>query len=269
MTRISSELEHLEPSVLQFSSLISKPVNSSEGASAWECALSYCVNTYSTAVRDGTFEQHVKASWLNNSASHSQQSDLIYRPPASSINMTGECPEFRVAHLVASAMNSFMSKTFSGSGGINSPRSGSVFSSDTIQALYSTQNYSARIATLATSMTNSIRQQNDSDFGIFRGHAYKTETYVHVRWAWFCYPAILVLLTAILLIGIIVENARGEIRVWGSSNVALLFHGQGLPLEDVGNRPINTISQMTEKAKAVNARLIRASDEEWKLVDIG
>lgn len=236
---------------------------------AWECALSYCVNTYTAAVRDGSLQQSVKVSWLNNSASYSQSSDLIYRPPASSLNMTGEVPEFRVAKLVARAMNSFMSKSFSGNGGINSTRSGSAFSSDIIQALYATTNYSARIATLATSMTNSIRQQNESDFGTLRGHAYKTETYVHVRWGWFCYPAILVLLTVLLLIGIIVENARGEIRVWGASNVALLFHGRGLPLEDVGHHSINKISQMTEKAKAVQIQLVKAGEEEWKLVEAG
>lgn len=272
-TRISSELEHLEPSVIQFSSLISKPVDSSKDATAWECALSYCVKTYSTAVRDGSFKQHVKVSWLNNSASYSQDSGLIYHPSASSINMTGETPEFRVANLVARAMNSFMSETFTGSGGINSSRSGSAFSSGTIQALYGTQNYSARIATLATSMTNSIRQQNDSDFGTFRGRAYQTETYVHVRWAWFSYPAILALLTVAFLVGIMVENARGELRVWGASNVALLFHGQGLSLDDAdagtdGNA-INEISEMTEKANAVNVRLVRASDAEWRLVEEG
>ena len=270
-TRISSDLEHREASVLQFSSLFSKPIDSSEDASAWECALSYCINTYSTAVRGGNFEQHVKASWLNNSASYSQDSDLLYRPSASSINMTGDSLEFRVDNLVARAMNSFMTQTFSGSGGINSSRSGSAFSSDTIQALYGTQNFSTRVATLATSMSNSIRQQNDSDFGTFRGRAYQTETYVHVRWAWFSYPAILVLLTVAFLIGIMIENARSEIRVWSASNVALLFHGQGLPLDD-GEGPddaINEISQMTEKANAVNVRLVRAREEEWRLVEAG
>ena len=244
-------------------------MNFSDGATAWECALSYCVNTYSAAVHDGNFEQHIKASWLNNSASYSQGADLIYRPPASVINVTGNCSEFRVANLVARALNGFMSETFTGSGRINSNSSESAFSSDIIQALYATEDYSTRIAALATSMTNGIRQQNDSYFSIFRGRAYKSETYVRVRWAWLSYPAILVLLTVILLIGVIVENAHGEIRVWGASNIALLFHGHDLPLDDIGRSPINKISQMTRKAKAVKVRLIKASDEEWKLVEAG
>ena len=269
VSRISSDLEGIEPSVLQFSSLISKTIDSSDDASAWECALSYCVNTYSAAVHDGDFEEHVVLSWLNNSASYLQDSDLIYRPSASVINMTGDYPEFRVANLAARAMNSFMSKTFTGSGGINSSRSGSAFSSDVIQALYATEDYSSTIENLAASMTKNIRQQNDSDFGPLRGIAYKSQTYVHVRWAWLCYPTILVLLTLFLLTGIIVENAYDELRVWGASNIALLFHGQGLPLEDVSHVPINTISQMTAKAKAVEVHLIKASNEEWKLVEGG
>ena len=70
-----------------------------------------------------------------------------------------------------------------------------------------------------------------------------------------------------LLTGLIVENAYDELRVWSASNIALLFHGQGLPLEDESHHPINTISQMTEKAQAVEVHLIKASNEEWRLVE--
>ena len=269
VSRISSDLEEIEPSVLQFSTLISKTMENSDDASAWECALSYCVNTYSAAVHDGDFEEHIIFSWLNNSASYSQNSDLMYRPPASVINMPGNHSEFWVANLAARAMNSFMSKTFTGSGGINSSVSGSAFSSDVIQALYATKDHSSTIGNLAASMTKNIRQQNDSDFGPLKGITYESQTYVHVRWVWLSYPAILVFLTIILLTSIIAENAHGDLRVWGASNIALLFHGQELPLDDVGHVPINTISQMTAKAKAFEVHLIKASNEAWKLEEAG
>ena len=94
--------------------------------------------------------------------------------------MTGNyTPEFRVANLAARAMNSFMAQTFTGSGGINSTSSGSAFSSDVIQALYSTEDYPGTIKNLAASMTKNIRQQNDSNFGPFKGIAFQGQTYVH------------------------------------------------------------------------------------------
>ncbi len=269
VSSISSDLKDIEPTVLQFSSLISKSEKNSESASAWECVLSYCVNVYSANVHDGNFEESVTRSWLNNSASLDQGSDLIYRPPTFITNTTGSESEFRVADLAARAMNSFMSETFTGSGGINSSRSGSAFSSDVIQALYTAENYSSTIQNLAQAMAKNIRRQNDSGLSPFSGIAYQGETYVHVRWAWFSYPVAIIVLTIILLAGVIIENAQGQLRVWGASNIALLFHGQGLSLEDVGHAPINTISQMTTKAKAVDVQLIKASNEEWKLVEAG
>ena len=269
VSHISPDLDEIEPSILQFSSLISKSEKNSETASAWECVLSYCVNMYSAAVHDGNYKESITRSWLNNSATVDQGSDLIYRPPDSFANATGNYSEFRVANLAARAMNSFMSETFTGSGGINSSRSGSAFSSDVIQALYSTDNYSSTLENLAQAMTKNIERQNNSGLGPFKGIAYRSETYVHVRWAWIAYPLVIVLMTILLLAGVIIENAQGQLRVWGASNIALLFHGQGLHLDDDDHAPINTISQMTAKAKAVEVHLIKASNEEWKLVEDG
>ena len=135
VTHISTSLDDIEASVVRFSSLISKRMNDSDDVLAWECALSYCVNTYFASVTDGDIEQRVDKTWRNNSASHSQGLDLIYNPPQSIINITANASNFKVDSLAASAMNSFMSKTFTGSGGINSSSSGSAFSSDVIHAL--------------------------------------------------------------------------------------------------------------------------------------
>lgn len=181
VTRISTNFDDIEASVVRFSSLISKRMKDSDNVLALECALSYCVNTYFASVTDGDIDQRVEETWRNNSASHSQGSDLIYNPPQSIINITANASISKAVSLAASAMNSFMSETFSGSGGIYSSGSGSAFSSDVIYALYDTKNYSKSIENLAASMTNNIRQQNDSGSAPFEGVAYETETYVNVR----------------------------------------------------------------------------------------
>ena len=266
VTDISSNLAGIEASVVQFSSLLSKRKNDYDDAFAWECALFYCINTYSASITDGVIEQRITQTWRNNSATHSQDPDLIYSPPKSVINVTADASTFKVSSLAARAMNSFMSETFTGSGGINVSGTGSAFSSDVIHALYDTKDYSKRIENLAISMTNNIRQQNDSGSSPFSGLAFKTETYVKVRWAWFAYPTTVVALSLLYLIGTITETTYRDVLIWKSSNLAMLFHGQSLKLEHADRVLVGTLSEMSKKAGDVKVELVREMDEEWKLV---
>ena len=266
VTNIASELHAIEASIVRFSSLISRQVNNSDDAVAWECAMSYCINKYSTSVTDGVLHQEIEESWRNDSATYGQSSDLLYTPPDSVKGVLTNASTFRVATLAARALNSFMSETFTGSGGVNVPKSDSAFSSDVIHALYDTKNFSRRIDNLATSMTNNIRQQNGSGITSFDGLAYKTETYVRVRWAWFAYPAAIVLISLVYLIGVIVETTRCDVAIWKSSNLALIFHGKTLVLAKPDRIFVNKASQMAEVAKEVDVELVQSDEEDWKLV---
>lgn len=211
-------------------------------------------------------QQQISSSWRNDSAKYSQSSDLIYNPPSQNINVTANASSFKVANLAAKAMNTFMSSTFTGSGGVNGTVTGSAFSSDVIHALYDTTDYSHRIGNLATSMTNNIRQQNDSGSGPFKGQAFKTETYVRVRWAWFSYPAIVILFSLLYLLGTILETTYRDVAIWKSSNMAMLFHGQALGLDDPDYVPVTTLSEMSELYKDIKVNLVQTDDDGWKLV---
>lgn len=261
-TNISSELQGIEPSVLRFTSLLSKKVSDPEGALAIECSMFYCIGKYAASVTGGIAEQHLLASWRNDSARLDTKTDLILNPPTSFSNESGTEP-FRVTHLAAVALNSFMSETFTGSGGINN--SGSAFSSDVMQALYDTSNLTRRIENLATSMTNSIRGQDDNVSGPAYGTAWTSETYLHVRWAWLAFPATLILLASCFLLGVILETSYRDILVWKSSNIALLFHGRSLRLSSRNGYPVNKLSAMTARANNVKARLVESDPDGWKL----
>lgn len=130
-TNISSSLNQIQASVFKFSSLISKRIKDPDDALAMECAMWYCVQTYQASVEDAMINQHILRSWRNDSATLGQPSDLIYNVSASSPNTRLNSTIFRVSHLAAEALNSFMSETFTGSGGINN--TGSAFSSDVIR----------------------------------------------------------------------------------------------------------------------------------------
>ncbi len=265
VTNISSSLNKIQPSVIKFSSLRSKKVDNSVYAAAMECAMWYCVNTYTATVIDGMLKQDQLSSWRNDSALPSQTSDLIYHLPTSFANTTANSSVFRVTHLAAKSMNRFMSDLFTGSGGVNV--SGSAFTSDIIQALYTTDTLPELIDNLAISMSNNIRQQNANvSSPEWRGTAWKSQTYVHVRWAWFAFPAGLVVLSLALLVGTIIETKYREVMIWKSNNLALLFHGRGLELDSLDEMPVNKISQMTEKAKGISVELMQVSSQTWKFV---
>ena len=266
LSNVAKDLDDIEASVVRFSTLSSKKMNEWDDVhEAWECSLSYCVNTYLASVTNGEIKQRVEKTWRNNSASHSQHSDLLYNPPQSIINITTNASTFKVSGLAAKAMNEFMSSTFTGRGGFNSSGSGSAFSSDVIHALYNTENFSKSMDNLAASMTNNIRQQNDSGSSPFKGVAHQTETYVDVRWSWFAYPATVLALSLLYLLGTIIESRNRDILIWKSSNLALLLHGQGLQLSKSGHVPVNTLSEMNEMANDIKIELIQTSDEDWRL----
>ena len=107
VSHVSKDLDEIEASVVRFSSLFSRRINSSDTVLAWECVLSYCINTYLASVTNGDLEQRIEETWLNNSASHSQGSDdLIYNPPQSIANLSANASTFKVGGLAAKAMNS-------------------------------------------------------------------------------------------------------------------------------------------------------------------
>ena len=265
VTNISLPLMKIQPSVVKFSSLRSKKSDESSYASAMECALWYCYNTYTATVVGGRLKQEVHSSWRNDSALPSQSSDLIYQPSPPLTNPTANSSVFRVTHSAARSVNEFMTSLFTGSGGVKV--SGATFTSDISQALYKTDNLTKLIENLATSMTNNIRQQNDSVSNPqWKGTSWTSQTYVHVRWAWFAFPATLVSLSLALLLGTIIETRYRDIVVWKSNNLALLFHGCGLQLNNPDDTPVNKLSHMSEKAKGIRVELMQTSNKAWNFV---
>ncbi|KAL8660521.1 MAG: hypothetical protein Q9202_006476 [Teloschistes flavicans] len=262
-TNISSELHGIMPSVLRFSSLISKKVSDPNDVYAVECSMFYCVGKYNASVSNGIADQRMLASWRNDSIRLDVESDIILNPPSSFTNESNRDEPFRVTHIAAAAINSFMSTTFTGSGGVNN--SGSAFSSDVMQALYDTSNLTKRIDNLATSMSNSIRGQDDHVSGPAYGIAWTKETYVHVRWGWFAFPVTLVSLASLFLLGIILETSHRDVLVWKSSNLALLFHGRNLNLTASSDTPVSQLSAMTSRASDIRAKLLETPQGGWEL----
>ena len=267
VTNISSSLAGIEASLLKFSILTTNKTEASSGPTATECAMWYCIKNYTASVTDGVISESVLSTWRNDSASLSSGSDLYFTPPDSSTNSTNDPTTFRVTWLAAQALHSFMSETLTGSGLINSSNSsGSRFTSAVMQALLlNAPNITSRIDNLATSMSNNIQEQENAFSNHANGTAWKSETWVQVRWGWFAFPATVVVLSSLFLLGTILETANRDVMIWKSNNLALLFHGKGLKLSGDEHTPANRLSEITERAGEVEVELVKVF-QDWKLV---
>ena len=265
MSKISPDLRSIEASIVQIGILTSKSVAEPDDARAFECAFYYCINQYRTFVSGSVFKQSVQRSWRNDSARLNSSQDLLYRPPSSFLSHDDDPKEYRVSALAAGSLGVFMRHTFTGSGGLN--KSGSAFSSDMMQALHKQSNLTARMDNLAVSMTNNLREHNDSKYDAILGVAWHSEAYVHVRWGWFSFPAAVTCLALLFLVASMIETSRKDAPVWKSSNLALLLHGRSLSFKSSPRGHVGTISRIDEAVADMDVRLLQDSEKTWRLVE--
>ena len=265
MSKISPDLHSIEASIVRIGILTSKSVTEPDAARALECAFYYCVNQYRTFVSGSVIKQSVVGSWRNDSARLNSSRDLLYRPPSSFLSSDDDPKEYRVSALAANSLQVFMRHTFTGSGGLN--KSGSAFSSDVIQALYKQSNLAARMDNLAVSMTNNLREHNDSKYDTVLGVAWQSETYVHVRWQWFSFPAAVTCLAVLFLVASMIETSRKDNHVWKSSTLALLLHGRSLSSKSSPQGHVDTISKIDEIIADMDIRLLHDSKQNWRFVE--
>lgn len=126
--------------------------------------------------------------------------------------------------------------------------------------LYKADNLSKTIDNIATSMTNNIRQDQNSTQVI--GQAFKDETFIRVRWPWFILPATLVFLTALILQATIMINYRCKAMLWKSSILPLLYHG----LDPPADAPVEKLSQVEVKTAAITAQLRTTEGNNYRFV---
>ena len=121
--------------------------------------------------------------------------------------------------------------------------------------------FKSLIESLATSMTNNIRQFNLGGIPA-TGTVWKTETIIRVRWGWLLLPGTLVVLMVVFLGATMFQSARQ--RVWKSSSLAMLFHGLGSETRSqLGT--LDKLDQMQQKAGQVKVQFHR-TEEGWRLV---
>lgn len=135
--------------------------------------------------------------------------------------------------------------------------------SDIVGAFNASSNISMTMENIATALTNYFR---DSSEVTIAGQAGEIQIYTHVVWSWIILPAFLVLAGIVWLMLAMYETERQKARVWRTSEMALLFYGRKVLLdEELNAPPLHRVSEMEHAASKIQVKMTRQSHDEWML----
>ena len=246
--------------------------------SAIECGLWYCVNAYAPAVKNGNFTEIVRPNpWKRNVDSWqpirgSYNETAI--PPPNTINYDGLTSSvrrtdlqldegFNISQAAVYSISKWMNDTFAVSRkqGINAyilATENTTYKPTAIQSLYNSDDLEATFASLARSMTNNIRQ-NDDDGSVKFGTEGIYLILIRVRFWFLTLPVLLNVVGAIFLAVIIYHTHKSGLEVWTTNALPVVAFGRTIgPVFD-GEKNMRT-SVMEKKARVEIVQLMTSNE---------
>ncbi|KAL4792956.1 hypothetical protein BDV19DRAFT_391611 [Aspergillus venezuelensis] len=125
--------------------------------------------------------------------------------------------------------------------------------------LYNASEISSVMSTIATSMTDTMRDDRSPMNVTIRGTAFQTEPYIEVNWGWIALPAVLILMSGVSLAMTILESYGGnwneiwcgKLRLWRCLLVGFLMGLISFPLILPTRRRHNRLQMRMELAMAM------------------
>ena len=257
--------------------------------SAIECGLWYCVNAYTSAIRNGNLTEIVRAGPSTRNMDSWQPTGNFYRneiatpPPniishhdnSSSVERTDlQLDEgFNISQAGIYSISQLMSDTFVGDKneyhGINAfvttINGNLTYIPTTMQSLYTSPNLEATFASLAKSMTNNIRQ-NDDDGSVMRGQMGIYLLLIRVRFWFFTLPAVVIFIGAVFLAIVIYYSYASDLEVWTTNALPVVALGRTISSNsssvfDATENMRTRVEVMERKAKQEMVQFGGKSDE--------
>nr|OQO22301.1 hypothetical protein B0A51_10216 [Rachicladosporium sp. CCFEE 5018] len=255
---------------------------------ALECALYVCVESVVNAgVTNGTFSSGNATSENSLSATYDTRYTL---PPSNIIELgtgitlvsSGSSGRFVVNSTALSDVSSAIMSLFT------QPGSGTALNIPLFARSYSQwmnlhwtlpdfkSGYPALPANIldsvGTAVSNSMRSERMADSFeslVVTGTTWSNATYIHVRWLYLIYPAVVIVLAASFVLGTAIQTKRSKVPVWKSSTLATVYHGHVMCDRDVdGIGEIDRISGMERDARDRLVRLGRVDSGRLMLVPV-
>jgi hypothetical protein len=237
------------------------------------CALSMCVQTLNTTVRNGILRQIVTSTWRNDSLN--QPAGGIWLKPPTSRNGTKPAGDssFYIDGTSQEALTTFLRQVLTTNvtttyvppeltKHIPIPPPPIEYATDIAEALWITDDLGALMSNLADRMTDTLRGLSTESVS---GTAYELQPRVAVNWGWLILPITLVLLSCVLLIIVIISSHMHHTAAWKSNCLATLYHGLSTPKDDIAH--VAEACQMKSAAEDRRVQLKLDTDNVLRLLD--
>ena len=194
-----------------------------------ECALWFCIQSFSISVNGGSQTETVVGNWSTatmrrDSSSHGAE-HIFVDVPADQLNVDNST-RYTVTHEAMTALRLFMTGVTTGT--VYADVSRIDYSSDWVMAMWNASSHLEDwIATFAESMTNEIRRHGT--FGAsganrrYDGYATQLAPFIRVQWFWLIYPCVMIFLSLYYLFQTVVDSARDGVPVWKGNALPMLF----------------------------------------------
>lgn len=268
------------------------------------CALYWCINTYSSAVRNGTFTETFSNSIPIDSRIpvQSVDSNMLTYVNATIANSSAPTTFILGHHAIRPIWGWIGSKfTFSNTKqfedspvyGLNPTLDSSVtitedgnpLNYDFLLGFQHAESPQVVFRNLAKSITTYLRSQTDLGVNsqkqrliedikstpgfpaetFIKGTAYQLDVYVEIQWVWLAFSAALLGLTMFFFILVVIQSATGGVAIWKSSPLALLAHG----LAPHSQEQLRTEGRPATEEAEVRDLEVRARKMHIKLLDEG
>ncbi|OJJ31659.1 hypothetical protein ASPWEDRAFT_176721 [Aspergillus wentii DTO 134E9] len=257
------------------------PVDPPTNASATQCSLFWCVNTYSSSMKDNKVNETLIDSYHNTTIMSNSQ-DYLLSPPAKGNLTATNYVVHRDTSLTLSdwLMNRLQfNNTFSYTcmDGAYISRGTSSFRNEFLQPLLDSP-IPDLFAQIAAGMSTHVRKANQTAYlpstGFYessngappaQGTSWTVETQIHVRWGWITLPVLLILFTMIFLVMTAVQSKIHKVDIWKSSTAPLLCSGLDHNLQE-RMWAVGDPMQVENLTNRVRVRLIRDDrTDTWRL----
>lgn len=241
-------------------------------ASATHCWLYWCVNTYSSSMKDHQVQENLLDTYYDVEAEYKNHTLQLHPPARGNLTTSNLTVNVTASNTITNWFNNKMIYNNSwpaycepdGTFDSINVQGGSEFTQPMLE--YS---ISDLIDGLAMGITAHVRKTNlsvDHTPGVEPAHgtSWTVQTVVQVRWAWITLPAVLIILTVVFLVLAALESRTRGVEIWKSSTVPLLCSGLDQSLQQE-LRAVGDPTQIEGLTNGVRARLVKDEGGIWRL----
>lgn len=234
-----------------------------------ECALWFCIQSYSIFVNGGIQNQTAVSNWstttMRTGGGRSYSAEHVFvNIPVDQLNVDNRT-RYAVTHEAMAALQGFMTSIITGT--VYADVSKIEYSSDWAEAMWNTSDHLQDwVTTFATSMTGEIRRHRTlggSTGARYDGYGTHLEPFIKVQWRWLLYPCGMIFLSVYYLFHTIIAGARDGISVWKSGALPMLFCRVDERIQDRVGDGMDGPGGLEERVGHLQVAMYRAENGQW------